>query len=357
MADTVRDADKVAAAAKWIEEADAVLVCAGAGMSAVAGEAVYVDEADFAAHYPWMARHGYRTAYQCMRMGSDDRMPARAKWGQWASHYLNLRFRFGRHDGYASLRRLIGGRDHFVLTSNVDGAFERGGFDASRVYTPQGDAAFYQCRNAGGPCARDAVFEAKEMYEELVAGRDEGGAAARAPPCPRCGGPDTFANLRGGSWFLHHRYDAQNAALVAWVERQLAHGQQRRKIVVVEVGAGFNTPTVTRFPAEATVRDFGPARAALVRINPSDHGVPTDLPRAVGIAQGWGVLGEIEQQLGLGGREGVGGPGSAAGSSTADARAASEARLLAAERPADECEPAVCCDWRQFLTSLRSSQA
>ena len=33
-------------------------------------------------------------------------------------------------------------------------------------------------------------------------------------------------------------------------ERQLAHGQQRRKIVVVEVGAGFNTPTVTRFPAE-----------------------------------------------------------------------------------------------------------
>ena len=140
-------------------------------------------------------------------------------------------------------------------------------------------------------------------------------------------------------------------------ERQLAHGQQRRKIVVVEVGAGFNTPTVTRFPAEAIVREFGPARAALVRFNPSDHGVPTDLPRAVGIAQGWGVLGEIEQQLGLGGREGVGGPGSAAGSSTADARAASEARLLAAERPADECEPAVCCDWRQFLTSLRSSQA
>ena len=65
-------------------------------------------------------------------------------------------------------------------------------------------------------------------------------------------------------------------------ERQLAHGQQRRKIVVVEVGAGFNTPTVTRFPAEAIVREFGPARAALVRINPSDHGVPTDLPREGG---------------------------------------------------------------------------
>jgi hypothetical protein len=98
------------------------------------------------------------------------------------------------------------------------------------------------------------------------------------------------------------------------------------------------------------VREFGPARAALVRINPSDHGVPTDLPRAVGIAQGWGVLGEIEQQLGLG-------RGGAGGGSTAGARAASEARLLAAERPADECEPAVRCDWRQLLTSLRSSQA
>ena len=59
-----RDADKVAAAAKWIEEADAVLVCAGAGMSAMAGEAVYVDEDDFAAHYPWMAQQatGRRTS-------------------------------------------------------------------------------------------------------------------------------------------------------------------------------------------------------------------------------------------------------------------------------------------------------
>ena len=38
---------------------------------------------------------------------------------------------------YEILRRLVGERDHFVLTSNVDGCFERAGWDAARVYTPQ----------------------------------------------------------------------------------------------------------------------------------------------------------------------------------------------------------------------------
>ena len=64
-----------------------------------------------------------------------------------------------------------------------------------------------------------------------------------------------------------------------------------KNVVVVEIGAGFNTPTVTRFPAETFVRSLQ-NRGKLIRINPSDPEVPSDL-RAVAIPEGWQALGDI----------------------------------------------------------------
>merc|ERR1719355_315162 len=81
-------------AAKWMLEAEAVLVCAGAGMSVKsgAGENVYGSQADFQKQYPWFCHWGYKTAYETMGLLPDGNVPLEAKWAYWAQHYHNMRW-------------------------------------------------------------------------------------------------------------------------------------------------------------------------------------------------------------------------------------------------------------------------
>lgn len=269
----------------WIEQADAILICAGAGMSVKEGEMVYTNPEDFAAHYPFLPKWGYRTGYEAMGLFADTSVPITVKWAFWAKHLDNMRWRFEPNDGYHGLRQLVDTKDHFVLTSNVDGCFERAGFDPRRIYTPQGEWTYLQCMK---PCRDDSVFEARPYLDQLLPSISKDGYIPKemVPKCPRCGG-DMFGNVRGGSWFLHHtKYDSQSKALRQWMEQQVG-----RQVVVIEVGAGFNTPMVTRWPVESFVREI---KGKLIRINPSDPELPSDV-EGLCYALGWQTLQDIQQ--------------------------------------------------------------
>lgn len=280
-------------AASWLGEADAVLIVAGSGMSvkdASSGENVYTDVDAFAKHYPFMPPHGYSSSYECMGLDGDARVPAEVKAGLWAKHMHNLGFVFQPNDGYALLKDVVdakGAGNSWVLTSNVDRCFARSGF--ANVYEPQGTWANYQC---AAPCRRDAVFPSRPILDRVLPAIGGDGALPRElrPTCGFCGGP-LKGNVRGGNYFLHTAHDQDNRDLRAWVDRVVA---RKGRLVVLEVGAGFNTPTVTRFPAEAIVRGASAAgaSAALVRINPDHASVPADL-RAVGIRAGWQAVGGL----------------------------------------------------------------
>eukprot|EP00929_Paragymnodinium_shiwhaense_P113979 TRINITY_DN82288_c0_g1_i1.p1 TRINITY_DN82288_c0_g1~~TRINITY_DN82288_c0_g1_i1.p1 ORF type:complete len:343 (+),score=34.42 TRINITY_DN82288_c0_g1_i1:63-1091(+) len=288
--------DELLAAAKWLADAEAILVCAGAGMSAkeaAAKEAVYVSEEDFALRYPYMRKHGYRTAYECMGLFADRRVAQEAKWGFWSDHYYNLRYKFKPSEGHYIMKDLIGDRPTFVLTSNVDGGFERSGWDKDRIYTPQGDVGYYQCLQ---PCSNDAVFETTPLFEKLHAVRNSALGeveASSVPKCKLCSGP-VFMNLRGGKFFLHTKYAESHRSFMSWIDEVIQSG---KKLVVIEIGCGFNTPMVTRFPCEAIVREAAHNGAALVRVNPQECDVPSDLSRAVGLSAGWGIPSEIKQAV------------------------------------------------------------
>jgi hypothetical protein len=88
------------------------------------------------------------------------------------------------------------------------------------------------------------------------------------PKCPRCGS-DMFGGVRGGSCYLHTKYEAQNQAIQNWIE---SHIQQGSNVAVIEIGAGFNTPAVTRLPIEAFARELGD-NGRLIRINPTEPDV------------------------------------------------------------------------------------
>ena len=288
----------------WLRTAQRVLVCAGAGMSFKPKhlrENVYVDAEAYAARYPWMAQYGYRTAYEQMGMLEDDSVPDTVKWGQWAMHWLNMRYRFAPNAAYGALLNGIlakGTRNYFVHTSNADGCFVRAGFAPDRIYTPQGDfdvgQCLRKCRPDGSVFPMRPVIEALEPLVNKTTGEVP---AANVPACAWCGGP-VWANVRGGSFFSHKPHDAANARLRAWLRDAATN---KESVVVLEVGAGFNTPTVTRFVMEAIVADAS-LDARLVRVNPSasDASVPSFLSRAgraVDVVRGVDVVEEWAARL------------------------------------------------------------
>lgn len=277
--------DERLAAGHWISSADALLVCAGGGLSRAPGRSVFAAPADFRRHYPFMARYGYTSGAQARGVVSDESLCAEVKWGFFGRLAGDLARGFPPHPGHAALRRLVGSKEHFVLNTAADSALLRGGFDAGRVYAPHGSWGRYQCAR---PCMRSAVWDAAP----LLRGRDDGDVSPRsgalpaggAPRCPDCGG-EVVPNVRLGDWFLHDPEDAAQERLVEWVERRRAAGA---RVTVLEVGMGYRDPAAGRWPAEAIAREL--PGCALVRVNPLNPEVPGDLPMAVGLPAGWEVL-------------------------------------------------------------------
>jgi len=281
---------KLQVAKQWIENADSVLIIAGAGMSVKEGEMVYVNTDDFANYYPFFLKWGYKTGYEGMGLMFDRNVPDTAKWGYWAHHLTNTRYNFEPNEGYKTLLNMVKDKDYFVMTSNTDGCFERSGFEKDRIYTPQGDFNYLQC--FPNPCRPDAVFEAGPTLNELLENVDKDGAIPKKmiPKCKYCGGI-VFGNVRFGSGFCHHKYEEQNDIYRKWLMEKL--DSSAGTVAVVEIGAGFNTPIVTRIPAESFFRDLG-ERGRFIRINPSDPKIPSN-SNALSFAEGWQVLDDIQQ--------------------------------------------------------------
>lgn len=260
---------------QWADESDRVLIGAGAGLSADAG-VDYTDEVDFAARFPALVRRGLRAAYQMI--GNTD-LPLEVFWGYWLLHVHEVRFGDGRRQVYRRLFELVERKDWFVLTSNVDALFARNGFATDRVCSIQGDFAFLQCLT---PCSSQ-LWPSEPVLERLLPEIDPETQALRdpaiAPTCPRCGGA-VFFNVRGGPWFVEDPWRHQLDVLRAWLP-----SASNERLLVLDIGSGFNTPGVVRWPMERAARAIPSAR--FVRINRHDPQLGVDLgARAVTVAGG-----------------------------------------------------------------------
>ncbi|MEU5764498.1 NAD-dependent protein deacetylase of SIR2 family [Streptomyces asoensis] len=265
----------------WLDGADRVLIGAGAGLSAAAGYD-YGDAERFGELLPALYSLGLRSRYL---LGAP--LPQDMMWGYWAVHIDDIRYGAEPNPLYRRLRELVGDRDHRVMTSNVDALFARNGFEADRVFTPQGDYGRLQCTV---PCTRD-TWSSRPFLDTVLAAydRDTGRVndPGALPRCPRCGA-DAFPNIRVGPEFVDDAYLPAGRRLGRWLD----DAPTGSSLLVVEIGAGFNTPGVIRRPMENLVRRTPGAR--LVRINPDHADVPADLgARALSVPLGAeAVLGE-----------------------------------------------------------------
>jgi NAD-dependent SIR2 family protein deacetylase len=262
--------------ARWIREADRVVIGAGSGLSAAAG-LDFGNEADFAARFPALVRRGLKAAYQMIGYSG---LSEAAFWGFWSVHVMQMRFAEGRSPVYESLLRLVREKDCFVLTTNVDALFVRNGFDPERVWSIQGDYAFLQCLR---PCTTEVWPSAPSLQRAMVAidpVTQEVADPDSVPRCIHCGG-DVFLNVRGGDWFLEEPYRAQVQRWRHW----FGGIPSRERLLLLDIGSGFNTPSVVRWPMERiALRD---PVARIVRINLNHAELPHELGgRGLSLAAG-----------------------------------------------------------------------
>lgn len=253
-------------AASLIESADAVFVCAGAGIGVDSGLPDFRGPEGFWAAYPPYARLGIGFS-ELADPGHFFTDPHLA-WGFYG-HRLKLYRRTVPHKGFAILRHWIthaprGGK---VFTSNVDGQFHAAGFGESDVAEVHGSIHMLQCAE---PCT-DEVWSAEET--DLIIDEETMRARNPLPRCPNCGGlarPNIF--MFGDLQWLGGRTRAQVDAVAGW-RRQL----RGARLVAVELGAGTAIPTVRRQAEVASATD-----GSLIRINPREpevrHGRGVSIP-------------------------------------------------------------------------------
>jgi NAD-dependent SIR2 family protein deacetylase len=263
----------------WLRASKRVLIGAGAGLSVAAG-IDYGDTRSFAKLFPALVRKGFSARYQLI--GFDRWSPAE-HWGYWATHVHDVRFRHRDDVTYRRLFELVRDKDYFVLTSNVDAMFARHGFDERRLFTPQGDYARMQCVRA----CRNETWPSKPAIDRLLAATDavtqEVTDPSALPRCPSCGG-DVFMNVRLDDAFVEVDYEEQGDRFVEWLNSAMGE-----PTLLLEIGAGFNTPVVVRWRMEQLAHLMPDAR--LARINLADARVPSDLRgRAVSMAADAGTV-------------------------------------------------------------------
>lgn len=245
-----------------IDDADAIIVGIGSGMSSAAGFNHYnhagMTRAGMA---DWQQAFGFKSLFD----GFYHLYPSLEQQWAYYARYIDFMLRGPASQPYLDLRSLIGHKDYFILSTNVDTQVEKT-FPAESICNYQGSFAHLQCKQ---PCC-DEIFDASPYVERMLAGM--AGFETRSedvPRCPHCGWQlvpwvrdDTF--LQGTAWR-------------EGVERYESFVCKRRdsKLLFLELGVGEMTPSIITLPFWSMTAKM--PNAHLLSVNISGDSAPLQL--------------------------------------------------------------------------------
>jgi len=245
-------------AKKAIEEAEYLLITAGAGMGVDSGLPDFRGVEGFWRAYP-IAK----------RLGLNFQELANPRWFEenpklaWAfyGHRLKLYRETKPHDGYYKLLEIAQNKkDYFIVTSNVDGHFEKAGFHEEKIDEIHGSIHYMQCLK---PCSSD-IWSAQKI--EVTVDMDHFEAQEPLPYCKKCKAIARPNILMFGDWnWLEHREAKQREHLSTFL-KQVGDS----KLAIIEFGAGEAVPTIRNL-SEIVANDLN---ATLIRVNPRDYWAP-----------------------------------------------------------------------------------
>ena len=259
------DIQKIQKLGKALEEAEAVIIGAGAGLSTSAGF-VYTGERFQAYFSDFEEKYGFHDMY-CG--GFYPYKTLEEYWAYWSRYiYLN-RYMDPPKPVYEDLLELIKDKDYFVLTTNVDHCFQKAGFEKERLFYTQGDYGLFQCSE---PCCQE-TWDNEEIIGEMIRRQDHMKIPRDlVPHCPHCGKPLTM-NLREDDTFVQDEgwYQASRR----YSRFLTAH--QDRKILFLELGVGYNTPVIIKYPFwQMTAKN---PKAVYACVNYGDAAAPGEIAK------------------------------------------------------------------------------
>ena len=219
-----------------LNNADAVVIGAGAGLSTAAG-LTYSGERFYKHFFDFAEKYGIIDMYS----GGFYPFPDNETfWAWWSRHIYFNRYEKAPKPVYDDLLTLVKDRNYFVLTTNVDHQFQMAGFDKERLFYTQGDYGLFQC---SVPC-HDKNYD---NYDDVIAMIEQQEnmriPTELIPHCPVCGKPMTM-NLRSDDKFVedegwHKAAERYNSFI---------DENKDKNIVYLELGVGGNTPVIIKFP-------------------------------------------------------------------------------------------------------------
>jgi len=245
--------ERIARLKNEIRNADAIVIGAGAGLSTAAG-LTYSGPRFEKYFFDFAKQFGIRDIYSG---GFYPFADEETRWAWWARHIYYNRYIDPPKPVYKELLSLIQGKDYFVITTNVDHQFQKAGFDKARLFYTQGDYGLFQSVNPKlrktydneawvrkAMEAQGFVKDADGMYQLPESGE----IAMRIPTelipkCPDDGSAVTM-NLRSDDTFVEDAgWHKASAAYSGFLRRH-----EKGQVLYLELGVGFNTPVIVKYP-------------------------------------------------------------------------------------------------------------
>ena len=194
---------------------------------------------------------------------------AEEHWAYWSRHIWVNRYMDAPRPVYQKLLRLVRDRDYFVLTTNVDHCFQKAGFDKNRLFCTQGDYGLFQCSE---PCCQETWDNEETVRRMMAEQRNMRVPSELIPHCPRCEKPLTM-NLRSDDKFVQD--EGWYRAAGRYEDYLRRH--QRGKVLYLELGVGYNTPAIIKYPFwKMSLRN---RQAVFACVNRGQAVCPVDLRR------------------------------------------------------------------------------
>lgn len=218
-----------------LEKAEAVIIGAGAGLSASAGF-TYTGQRFSRYFQDFIDKYGFRDMYSG---GFYEFESLEEHWAYWSRYIYINRYQDAPKPVYHDLLKLVKEKDYFVITTNVDHQFQRAGFDKERLFYTQGDYGLFQCSK---PC-HQKTYDNETAIRQMMKQQKE----MRIPPeliplCPVCGRPMSM-NLRADSTFV----EDEGWHLAAKRYSEFLQNHRDMQVLFLELGTGYNTPAIIKY--------------------------------------------------------------------------------------------------------------
>lgn len=289
--------EKIQIIKEKIDQADAVVIGAGAGLSTSAGF-VYDHERFDKYFLDFKDKYGFSDMYSG---GFYPYETLEEHWAYWSRYIFVNRYMNPPKTVYNQLYNIVKEKDYFVLTTNVDHCFQKSGFDKNRLFYTQGDYGLFQCSR---PCHNN-TYDNEDLISKMVLSqgftienRDLKLPENKkikmtvpkelVPKCPKCGRPMSM-NLRADNTFVEDKgWHKASENYQKFMEEHM-----RKNIVFLELGVGYNTPGIIKYNFWQYTMNW--ENAFYVCINKGQAKVPNDIKnKSVGVD---GDIGEVIEKL------------------------------------------------------------